>query len=226
VLDPAKQTTATFDYVDASMVSSATVTATLGASNASSTITVKAGTSGLVINEVDYDSVGTDNGEFVEILNTSSAPIDLTPFDLVLVNGSNNAVYLTYPLAPAGTIMPGQYLVIGTATVTPAAGALSLQFKLASDNVQNGAPDGMAIVDHVQNKLVDALSYEGSITAAVIPGVGTVSLVEGTALPASVADSNTMVASLCRIPDGSDTNDAATDWKLSSTPTPGAANVP
>ena len=75
------------------------------------------------------------------------------------------------------------------------------------------------------NTLVDALSYEGSITAAALPG-GAVSLVEGNALAATVADSNTDPGSLCRTPNGKDANDAATDWKFSATITPGAANVP
>ena len=55
---------------------------------------------------------------------------------------------------------------------------------------------------------------------------GTVSLVEGTVLPASVADSNTTNGSLARLPDGTDTNDAATDRAFGGTPTPGAANAP
>jgi hypothetical protein len=53
----------------------------------------------------------------------------------------------------------------------------------------------------------------------------TYSLVEGTALAADVADSNAVAASLIRSPDGSDTNDAATDWALTTTVTKGAANV-
>jgi hypothetical protein len=48
--------------------------------------------------------------------------------------------------------------------------------------------------------------------------------VEGTLLPVATADSNTVEASLSRIPNGRDTNDAATDWRLSSAPTPGAVN--
>ena len=44
-------------------------------------------------------------------------------------------------------------------------------------------------------------------------------------LPASVADSNTAAGSLARIPDGSDTNDAATDWAFTTVVTPGAGNV-
>ena len=72
--------------------------------------------------------------------------------------------------------------------------------------------------------LVDAISYEGSITAASITGVGTVSLVEGTALAASVEDSNTAAKSLARYPNGTDTENASTDWTLRSVVTPGAAS--
>ena len=89
---------------------------------------------------------------------------------------------------------------------------------------QNGAPDGVALVDTASGTLLDALSYEGAITAATI-GSSSLNLVEGTVLPASVADSNTVTGSLIRFPDGSDTNDAATDWRFTTTPTPGAANV-
>jgi hypothetical protein len=89
---------------------------------------------------------------------------------------------------------------------------------------QNGAPDGVALVDTANGTLLDALSYEGTITAAVIDGT-TYDLVEGTPLPASVADSNTVDGSLSRIPDGQDTNDAASDWTFTTTKTPGAANV-
>ncbi len=221
----ADQTTATFTYVDATTVTSATVGATLGATTLNATLTLQVAAGGLVINEVDYDNVGTDNAEFVEIYNGSAAAIDLTGYTLFLVNGANNAVYKTVDLGPAGTLAPGQYLVVGASSVTAAAGALKIDLGALTDIVQNGAPDGVALVDTQANKLVDALSYEGSILAAVLPVVGTVSLVEGTALAASVADSNTAPGSLCRLPNGADTNDAQADWKLSSAATPGAANA-
>ena len=51
-------------------------------------------------------------------------------------------------------------------------------------------------------------------------------MVEGTVLAATVADSNTAAASLSQLPNGTDSNDAADDWDLTMTPTPGAANVP
>ena len=44
-------------------------------------------------------------------------------------------------------------------------------------------------------------------------------------LPTATADSNTVAGSLSRIPNGSDTDDAATDWAFTTTVTQGAANV-
>ena len=72
--------------------------------------------------------------------------------------------------------------------------------------------------------MIDALSYEGAIERAFI-GPFAHSLVEGNALPASVADSNSVTGSLARLPNGSDTEDAATDWAFTTTVTPGGENV-
>ena len=157
----------------------------------------------VVINEIDYDAVGADGGGFVELRNNGAAEVDLTGLALVLVNGGDGAEYARSALT--GVLAPGGYHVVEI-------------------EAQNGSPDGVALVDTGTGALLDALSYEGAITAAVIDGV-TVSLVEGTALAADVADSNTVVASLIRSPDGRDTNDAATDWAFTTTVTKGAANV-
>ena len=81
------------------------------------------------------------------------------------------------------------------------------------------------MIDTDSRRVLDALSYEGSVTAAVINSFpGTYNLVEATALTA--ADGNVTSGSLARLPNGQDTNNAATDWALSTTPTAGAANVP
>lgn len=159
--------------------------------------------SDLAINEVDYDQVGADADGFVEIKNTGEAAADLAGITLVFVDGGTSTEYRREELT--GTLAPGAYLVV------------------ASD-AQNGAPDGLALVDTVAGTLVDALSYEGEITSAVI-GAATFSLVEGTALAASVADSNAVDGSLIRAPDGRDTGDAAADWAFTGTTTRGAANV-
>lgn len=163
-----------------------------------------AGAARLVLNEVDYDQVGADSGGFVEIYNAGTGAADLAGIAIVFVDGADGAEYLRKPLS--GTLAAGEYLVVAA-------------------EAQNGAPDGVALIDTGDGDLLDALSYEGSITAATIDAV-TYSLVEGNALPAAVADSNTAVGSLSRIPNGGDTGDAATDWAFTGTVTPGAANAP
>lgn len=162
-----------------------------------------AGAARLVLNEVDYDQVGADTGGFVEIANTGDAAAMLEGIALVLVNGGDGAEYGRKALT--GTLAAGAHLQID---VDP----------------QNGEPDGLALLDTAAGTLLDALSYEGAIAAATIAGA-TFDLVEGTMLPADVADSNTVDGTLARIPDGQDGNDAATDWAFTTTPTPGGANV-
>jgi hypothetical protein len=157
----------------------------------------------LVVNEIDYDQVGTDTGGFVEIANTGDAAATLDGVVLVLVNGGDNAEYARSALT--GTLDAGGHLAV---EVDP----------------QNGAPDGVALVRTADGELLDAVSYEGAITAATIDG-RTYSLVEGTVLPDTVADSNTDQGTLARLPDGKDTGDAAADWVFTPTPTPGAPNA-
>jgi len=156
----------------------------------------------LVINEIDYDQVGADADGFVELHNGGDTTADLAGHALVFVDGADGQPYLQKPLT--GTLAPGAFLVV------PA-------------DAQNGAPDGIALLDG-DKQLLDALSYEGSIRAATIDGQ-TYDLVEGTSLHEAVADSNTAAGSLSRIPNGSDTDDAATDWKFTTTPTRGEKNV-
>jgi hypothetical protein len=157
----------------------------------------------LAINEIDYDQAGVDHDGFVEIVNGGDGPASLDGVAIVLVNGGDSTEYRRLGLT--GTLAPGGYLLWDT-------------------DPQNGPPDGVALVDTSTGALLDALSYEGPIVDALIDGV-TLSLVEGTALPADVADSNTLEGSLSRIPDGGDTGDAAADWQFTTTATRGAANV-
>jgi hypothetical protein len=157
----------------------------------------------LVINELDYDQAGSDHDGFVELYNAGDAATALDGVAIVLVNGGDSSEYRR--LALTGTLAPGDYLVWDT-------------------DAQNGTPDGVALVDTAAGVLLDALSYEGPITAALIDGV-TFDLVEGTMLPIEVEDSNTVEGSLSRIPDGSDTDDAAADWRFTTSATRGAANL-
>jgi hypothetical protein len=160
-------------------------------------------TSTLVINEVDYDQVGADTGGFVEIANKGTSAATLDGIALVLVNGGDGAEYARVPLT--GSLAAGAYLQVDI-------------------EAQNGAPDGVALIDTASKALLDAFSYEGEVTAATIDGQA-YNLVEGTALAATVVDSNTVDGSLSRIPDKQDTNNASSDWAFTQTKTPGAANV-
>ncbi|HUS33092.1 MAG TPA: lamin tail domain-containing protein [Kofleriaceae bacterium] len=179
----------------------------------------------LVINEVDYDNVGTDNAEYIEIYNGSSTTTSLAGLSVILVNGATGDEYATIELGPVGSLTAGQYLVIGGPAVTVPTAAKKLDPLWTQDQVQNGAPDGVALVDTVGPTLLDALSYEGAVTAANLTGfASSVSLVEGTALATGSADSNTATATLCRKPNGADTNNASADWKVCTTRTVGTAN--
>jgi hypothetical protein len=182
------------------------------------------GTPHVVLNEVDYDQLNTDSAEYLEIMNSSGATANLAGLRVVLVNGANNQQYDSIDLSPAGSLAAGDYLVIAGPNVSVPPSAKKLDPVWSTDQIQNGAPDGVAIVDPVTQTVLDALSYEGSITAATLADfTAPVSLVEGT--PTADADTNTDGTSLCRLPDGHDTNDAATDWVVCSS-TPGAANAP
>jgi len=182
----------------------------------------------LILNEVDYDQDGFDTAEFIEVFNNTGAPVNLANIEVRLINGSNKALYGTIKLAPGGMLAQGQYLVIAPNGFVVPPGTVFVPFAGTQDQLQNGAPDGLALVD-VANKLVlDAFSYEGAITEAVLgaPFVGPTSLVEGMAFPANVADNNDPGRSLARIPNGNDKNDALTDWAATANGTPGAANLP
>ncbi|HEX7701363.1 MAG TPA: lamin tail domain-containing protein, partial [Kofleriaceae bacterium] len=221
------QVATTFTYTDTATSGTSIVTAALvgTASTSTANVTVSTGANHLVINEVDYDQIGTDATEYVEIFNPSAATISLTGKTLYLVNGSNNEVYDTVDLSGAVSMAPLTYLVVAGAGVTVPMTAKKIDPGWTSNAIQNGPPDGLALVDTTNMTVIDAFSYEGAITAAMLPGFATPpSLVEGTALAASVADSNTADGSLCRTPNGQDTDNASADWAFCGTLSVGVAN--
>jgi hypothetical protein len=89
-----------------------------------------------------------------------------------------------------------------------APGALTLSMPLALHNVQNGAPDGMQLIDG--STVLDGLSYEGTMGGVTEGASG------------AVADASS-TSSIGRSSTGADTDDNAADFSLAS-PTPGAAN--
>jgi len=226
---PADATSASFDFTAGAGDASVTITASLDAASFRATVSVTtAPPAELVINEVDYDNVMTDDREFIEIYNPGATSRDLTGLAVVLINGSATpSIYRTYALSGS---LPGRaYLVLATPTVTVPAGTLVAPLAGARDNVQNGGTtatdpgDAIALIDTATGTVLDALSYESAITAPVVMGGPAVSLVAGRRTTA--ADSNTREGAVARIPNGADTGDDQTDWIFTPTPTPGAENL-
>lgn len=219
---PAVATVSVSGLVTAILDGSAQIVASFGGVAAAAQVTVGGQlTSTLVINEVDYDQPGLDAGEFIEIYNGSPVELDLTGLAVVLINGANSTEYGRVSLDGV-TLSGGGYVVLATSDVGVPP---DVQLIVFTGIIQNGAPDGVALFETETNTLVDALTYEGSITAATIEGaLGTFNLVEGIAT--SAQDSDLEAGSLIRNPNGSDTGNAAVDWGFTTTPTPGAANIP
>ncbi len=107
-------------------------------------------------NEIHYDNVGGDTAESIEVAGLAGT--DLTGWTIALYNGNGSRVYATINLS--GTIADQQN------------GYGTLSF--AQAGIQNGAPDGFALVDNT-GTVVEFLSYEGVITAADGPANGMVS---------------------------------------------------
>lgn len=105
------------------------------------------------INEIHYDNSGADTGEFVEI--AGPAGLSLTNWSIVAYNGGNGTSYKTTSLS--GTI----------GDLDDGFGVLDF----AISGLQNGAPDGLALVDP-NDVVIQFLSYEGSFTATNGPADG------------------------------------------------------
>jgi endonuclease I len=105
------------------------------------------------INEFHYDNQGSDRNEFVEV--AGSAGTDLSGWSLVAYNGGNGQAYKTVNLS--GSIA-NQQNGFGTRSFT-------------FSGLQNGGPDGIALVDDTGNTVL-FISYEGTFTAANGPASG------------------------------------------------------
>ncbi len=109
----------------------------------------------IIINEIDYDH-GTNAAEFVELVNASSSPIDMTGYELRLIDGFDASTYDTIAL-PAIELAAGDYFVVcANAATVP---NCDLDDDPDTDFVQNGAPDAVALFR--LTALIDTVSYEG-----------------------------------------------------------------
>lgn len=110
------------------------------------------------INELHYDNSGADTGEGVEI--AGPAGTDLSGWSVVLYNGSATQLKVYGTIALSGVIPD----------LSAGYGVLAF-FKAG---IQNGSPDGLALVDN-SNTVIQFLSYEGTFTPVDGPAAGMLS---------------------------------------------------
>ena len=107
------------------------------------------------VNELHYDNVGADTGEAIEV--AGPAGTNLAGWSIALYNGSSSQLKVYDTISLSGVI-PDQDNGFGT-----------IEFPRAG--IQNGAPDGFALVDP-STTVVQFLSYEGTFTAVDGPAIG------------------------------------------------------
>ena len=179
----------------------------------------------LVINEMDVDQVGTDTAEYIEL--TARVDTDLGGIAIVMLNGgvTPGQEYARIDLAPAGSLRAGGYLVIAGPNVAVPADAARLTPPgwESSNRIQNGPSDALMLFDVIGKRVIDTVSYNGSLHRAVLAGESAErDVTEGqTGAP---ADSNSTTGSLGRFPDGQDTGQNGVDFRFSPKLTPGAPN--
>lgn len=162
----------------------------------------------LVISEIDYDMVGTDETEFVELYNYGADAVSCSGLELQFASEgatSGVVVYLTQPLTCA-SIGPGTFYVVGSSGLIDGPPALACPNELLAGAIQNGSTAygdavGLIWTGPGAPTRIDQVVYELPVT-----GWG-----EGSPAP---ADEGTFLNSLQRRPAGRDTDDNAADFFL------------
>lgn len=165
----------------------------------------------VLINEIDYDQPGSDSAEFIELYNSAVTPLVLDGYTLALVNGSSGDAYHSFDLSGLQIAANG-YLVLCSDTGAVA----NCSVDAASGSwMQNGGPDGDAAALLLGETILDSVAYEGT-------GNFLGPYAEGNSFTG--ADSGSIVMSIARLPNGTDTNSNAADF-ASGCLTPGGSNI-
>ena len=151
------------------------------------------------INEIHYDDASGDSGEGVEV--AGPAGTDLTGWIVQPYNGAGGATYT--PLGTLSGLIPDQGGGYGTVFV-------------AILGLQNGAPDGLALVN-ASSVVVQFLSYEGSFVAVGGPANGMASTDIGVSEPGTVEGQSLQLT-------GTGTTYTDFTWVAQATSTYGAFN--
>ena len=160
----------------------------------------------IVINEIVYDSNGTDVDTWCELKGTPGMSLD--GYKLVGVNGNGGVDYATIDLTGFSVPADGYFVIAQRATSVPSPEMVSalVDFQNGPDSVQLRKDDGSGPV------VIDAVGYQTHTGTDTFAGEG------------SPAPDQTPPASLGRCPDGADSQNNSVDFVLDVTPTPGTPN--
>lgn len=160
----------------------------------------------IVINELMPNPAGTDNDgdvvtEWIELKNTGTRSVSLDGWTLEWAKST----WTTFTI-PAGTSIPaGGYLLFG-------AGGIAV----STMDLGNASSSADAVRVQCSGAVVDIVAYGTTNSDGFIDESG--------AVLSSLASKPSDGASLARVPDGTDTNQAGTDFDSVSGGTPGASN--
>jgi hypothetical protein len=170
----------------------------------------------LKVNEVDYQQPGTDDAEFVEIVNPAAEPVNLAGYVLELADAPPVGPWVIRDIPlPSVDLAPGDYFVVcGNAANVP---NCDLDVDPGVDLIFNGSPSAVALViappDGVQPAIIDTVSYGGDV-----PGY-----TEGSGVVNGDNDTEDFFG-MSRWPDSVDTDDNSVDFS-GRCHTPGLANI-
>lgn len=158
----------------------------------------------IFINEIDYDSVGTDNAEWIELAGVSGLSVN-SSWSIEFFNGASGSVsYNTFALSSftfSNESNGWGFYVIGIGgDYTPASWTV--------DEIQNGAPD-MVVLRNGSDEIIQSIVYEGTKTDFVA--------VDGT-------DSNSIAGSIFQSTTGTTGFSGGASWTF-GTSTPGGVNT-
>ncbi len=149
------------------------------------------------INEFHYDNSGADVNEFVEV----AANFDASSYQIIFYNGSNGTSYGSGSLVLSSTDSGYNFYSVNA----------------PSGGIQNGGPDGIALVNG--SNVIEFISYEGSFTATNGPANGLTSVNVGV----SQTSSTPIGSSIHRIGSGGQASDFT--WANTTANTAGSINT-
>jgi hypothetical protein len=156
----------------------------------------------VVINEVQTAGASASD-EFVELMNRGTCTVPLGSWKLQYRSSGDGLGVALYTFGAGDSIPAGGRVFVAN-------GSGSFSGKLGT------LTPGMAAAAGQVGLLDD--------TGALVDGVAYGSVSTGTYLEGSAAPSPPTSGSIARKPDGTDTNNNASDFKTAATPTPGAPN--